>query len=139
MILEKLQALNPSKSKGPDGWHPYFLRELSEEISKPLTILFQKSLNERVVQTDWFRACINVIHKKGAKDILSNYRPISPTSALCKLFELIIKSFIMEHLTRNKLLADEQHGFVPNRNCITNLLTALEDWSALLEEGKLSI
>ena len=46
MILEKLQALNPSKSKGPDGWHPYFLRELSEEISKPLTILFQKSLKE---------------------------------------------------------------------------------------------
>ena len=42
----------------------------------------------------------------------------------------------MEHLTRNKLLADEQHGFVPNRNCITNLLTALEDWSALLEKGK---
>ena len=42
----------------------------------------------------------------------------------------------MEHLTRNKLLADEQRGFVPNRNCITNLLTALKDWSALLEEGK---
>ena len=135
-ILEKLQALNPSKSKGPDGWHPCFLRELSEEISKPLTILFQKSLKERVVPTYWLRACINAIHKKGAKDILSNYRPINLTSALCKLFELIIKSFIMEHLTRNKLLADEQHGFVPNRNCITNLLTALEDWSALLEEGK---
>ena len=96
----------------------------------------QKSLKERVVPTDWLRPCINAIHKKGAKFILSNYRPISLTSALCKLFELIIKSFIMEHLTRNKLLADEQHGFVPNRNCITNLLTALEDWSALLEDGK---
>ena len=136
MILEKLQAINPSKSKGTDGWHPYFLRELPEEISKSLTILFQKSLKEKVVPTDWLRACINAIHKKRAKNILSNYRPISLTSALCKLFELIIKSFIMEHLTRNKLLADEQHGFVPNRICITNLLTALEDWSALLEEGK---
>ena len=39
-------------------------------------------------------------------------------------------------MARNKLLAEEQHGFVPNMNCITNLLTAIEDWSALIEEGK---
>ena len=42
----------------------------------------------------------------------------------------------IEHLARNKLFAEEQHGFVPNRNCITNLLTAIEDWSALIEGGK---
>ena len=83
MILEKLQALNPSKSQGPDGWHPYFLKELSEELSILLSILFQKSLKERVVPADWLRACITAIHKKGAKDILSNYRPVSITSALC--------------------------------------------------------
>ena len=133
MILEKLQALNPRKSQGPDGWHPYFLRELSEELSRPVSILFQK---ERVIPADWLRACITAIHKKGARDILSTYRPISITSALCKLFEFIIKVFIIEHLTRNNLFAEEQHGFVPNRNCITNLLTAIEDWSALIEEGK---
>ena len=55
---------------------------------------------------------------------------------MCKLFEFIIKVFIIEHLTRNDLFAKEQHGFVPNRNCITTLLTAIEDWSALIEEGK---
>ena len=55
---------------------------------------------------------------------------------MCKLFEFIIKVFIIEHLTRNNLFAEEQHGFVPNRNCITNLLTAIEDWSALIEERK---
>ena len=136
MILEKLQVLNPSKSKGPDGWHPYFLRELSEELSESLSMLFQQYLKERVVPTDWLRVCITAIHKNGAKGILSNYRPISITSALCKLFESIIKVFIIEHLARNKLFAEEQHGFVPNRNCITNLLTAIEDWSALIEEGK---
>ena len=44
--------------------------------------------------------------------------------------------FIIEHLARNKLLAEEQHGFVPKRNCITTLLTVIEDWSALIEEEK---
>ena len=33
MTLEKLQRLNPSQSPGPDGWHPYFLRDLVTELS----------------------------------------------------------------------------------------------------------
>ena len=37
---------------------------------------------------------------------------------------------MIEHLVKNGLIADEQHGFVPNRNCMTNLLTAIEDWSS---------
>ena len=76
MILEKFQALNPSKSQGPDGWHPYFFRKLPEELSRPLSILYQKSLKEGVVTADWSRPCITAIYKKGAKYILSNYRPI---------------------------------------------------------------
>ena len=55
---------------------------------------------------------------------------------MCKLFESIIKVFIIEHLARNKLLAEEQEDFFPNRNHITNLLAAIKDWSALIEEGK---
>ena len=33
------------------------------------------------------------------------------------------------------LFADEQHGFVPNRDCMANLLLALEDWAEALEFG----
>ena len=75
MILEKLQALSPSKSKGPDGWHPYFLRELSEELSKHMSMLFQKSLKERVVPTDWLRTCITVIHKTEQRKFLVTIDP----------------------------------------------------------------
>ena len=39
-------------------------------------------------------------------------------------------------MTKNGLLADEQHGFVPYRNCMTNLLTAIEDWSTMIDEGR---
>ena len=65
MILEKLQALNPGKSQGPGGWHLYFLRELSEELSIPLSILFQKSLKESVVPADRLRVlCIILKYTK---------------------------------------------------------------------------
>ena len=85
MLLEKLQRLNPSKSPGPDGWHPYFLRELATEVSYPLSILFRKSLKKRIVPSNWLKAWITAIHKKVAKDVLRNYRPVSLTSVICNI------------------------------------------------------
>ena len=134
MILEK--RLNPSKYPGPDGWHPYFLRELATELSYPLSILFRKLLKKRIVPSDWLKAWITAIYKKGAKDVLRNYRPVSLTSVICKLFETLMKECIIEHMTKNGLLANEQHGFVPQRNCMTNLLTSIEDWSTMIDEGR---
>ena len=33
------------------------------------------------------------------------------------------------------LLAKEQHGFKPGRSCVTQLLTTLESWTTLLQDG----
>ena len=35
----------------------------------------------------------------------------------------------------NKLFADEQHGFVPMRNCATQLLLCLDEWSKIMEDS----
>ena len=48
-VKERLESLNPHKSPGPDGLHPQVLKELSNEISKPLAIIMQKSLDERTL------------------------------------------------------------------------------------------
>ena len=39
-------------------------------------------------------------------------------------------------MTKNGLIADEQHGFVAYRNRMTNLLTAIEDWRTMIHEGR---
>ena len=52
MVMEKLCSLNPGKSTGPDGWHPYFLYSLSD-ILCTLKILFNKSLREGIVPSRW--------------------------------------------------------------------------------------
>ena len=76
--------LKSGKSPGPDGWHPHFLKELADFIDKPLSILFQKSLDEAILSVRWLEATITAVHKKGPKDILGNYRPISLASVICK-------------------------------------------------------
>ena len=41
-VKKRLESLNQHKSPGPDGLHPRVLKELSNEISKPLAIIMQK-------------------------------------------------------------------------------------------------
>ena len=60
-------------------WHPFFLKNLSDVLSIPLAILFNKSLTERAHES-WKKAFISPIFKKGKKSDPSNYRPVSLTS-----------------------------------------------------------
>ena len=99
----------------------------------PLSILFKKSLNEGVLPSQWLKACVTAIHKKGDKDLSENYRPISITSIVCKIIESLVRDRVVEHMTCNNLFSEYQHGFVPLRNCMTNLLSCMEKWSEILE------
>ena len=135
MVMEKLNSLNPGKSTGPDGWHPYFLYSLADILCIPLKNLFNKSLREGIVPSQWLEACITAIHKKGLKSAVGNYRPVSRTSVICKMMESIVRDHIVMHMSSNRLFADEQHGFVPNRECMTNLLLAIKEWTEAMESG----
>ena len=134
-VEEKLAKLNPGKTPGPDKWHPLLLKGIADLISLPLSILFQKSLNEGILPSEWLKACITAIHKKGDKGTADNYRPVSMTSIICKLMESIVRDKLVEHLVTNELLSRHQHGFVPERDCMTNLLTCMEKWTEFLERG----
>ena len=48
MITLELDKLKVNKAPGGDGMHPAVLKECSVELVEPLTILFNKSLNEKV-------------------------------------------------------------------------------------------
>ena len=134
LVKEKLDGLNPNKSPGHDKWHPHFLRELSGAICKPLAILFRKSLKEGS-HSSWRKAIVTAIFKKGKKTDPGNYRPVSLTSVVSKIMESIVRDEIVSHLMKNNLITDAQHGFVPGRDCMTQLLECIEDWTRRLECG----
>ncbi len=50
--------------------------------------------------------------------------------------ESIIRDAILEHLMKNDLLADPQHGFVPGRDCMTQLLLCLDEWTQMIEDNQ---
>ena len=134
MVKKKLKKLKVNKSAGPDGIHPRVLKETADAICIPLAIIFNKSLNEGKIPQAWKEAHITALHKKHSKKKAENYRPISLTSICCKILESIIRDKIIDYMITNKLFADQQHGFVPNRSCMTQLLCVIEDWTKWIDE-----
>ena len=113
--------------KGPDSISPRVLKELAEELSDPLTRIFQKSLEEKKVPSDWKEANVAPVYKKGQRYERANYRPISLTCVASKLMEHIIVSYIMRHAKKHNLLYALQHGFRESRSCETQLLEFVHD------------
>ena len=95
-------------------------------MSKPLAVLFQKSLDTGIVPNDWKLADVAPVFKKGDRKLPSNYRLISLTPLICKVLESVIRDKMFDYLL---------HGFMPRRSCVTQLLTALHYWTESLEKG----
>ena len=84
---------------------------------------------------DWRSANITSIFKQGDRQQPSNYRPVSLTSIVSKLFEQIVNSNIMKHLETNNILTDHQYGFRHSRSCETLLITLLHELSHCYDIG----
>ena len=131
-VLKLLQGIKENKATGPDGIPGKLLKECAKELADVYTVLFQASLDQGEVPTDWKAACIVPLFKKGDRCKAENYRPVSLTSISSKLLEHIIHSNIMEHIEKFKYLDDAQHGFRQKRSCETQLITTLNDFSECL-------
>ena len=109
MFSHLLHHLDTHKSMGLDGIHPRVLRELVEVLTKPLSIIYQQSWLTGEVPVDWRLANLTPVYKKGRKEDLGNYRPVSLTSVPGKVMEQIILSAIAWQVQDNRVKNPGDH------------------------------
>ena len=140
IIIKSWHALPNKISCGPDGIPSILLKNISDAISLPLSIIFQKSYNLGKLLNLWKIANIILIlantipiptanvcpiyKRKGDKTNPSSYRPVSMCSAAGKIFEHIVNKKLCAHLDRYNIISARQHGFVRGHSVTTNLLSA---------------
>ena len=132
-IEDTTQGIPIFPPSGPDQMHPKFLKETAKNIAEPLTKIFQKSIETRKIPNTWKLANVTPLHKKGPKQQVTNYLPISLTSIICKSMEKFVKDSLMNHMESNQLFTNGQHGFRKGRSCITQLIEVMEDWTEHLD------
>ena len=77
----------------------------------PLKILFQNILVTSKYPDMWKLANVTPIFKKGDKQLIKNYRPISLLPICSKIFEKVIFNNLYGYLNTNNLLTKYQSGF----------------------------
>jgi sarcosine oxidase/L-pipecolate oxidase len=128
--------LKNSSSPGPDGIPAVLLKTASKELRRPLYLLWRASLDQGVIPPDLLLVLISPVHKGGSRGLPSNYRPVALTSHIVKVFERVIRKWLVAHLEENELLPDGQHGLRAKHSCLTQLFTFWDTILEQLEEGK---
>ncbi|CAK1584851.1 unnamed protein product [Parnassius mnemosyne] len=123
-IKEVLHKLNINKGAGPDLIPPIFVCKTANEISLPLMLIYNKSLQAGVFPSVWKDSNIVPVFKCNDKSIVSNYRPIAILSVLAKVFEALICPILSWHL--KQYLSNNQHGFMKGRSTASNLVSYVE-------------
>ena len=132
LVVPILNNLDINKAQGPNAISGAVLKNCSETLAYPLSILFNLSYNTGYIPQEWKLANVVPVHKKDDKNKVTNCRPTSLTCVVMKVFERILYD---ELLTRTIDKIDtRQHGFLRNRLCNSNLLLFTESIARSLHE-----
>ena len=83
-------------------------------------MLFTLSMSVDEVPNQWKAANVVPIHKKGDKNNVDNYRPVSLLSSISKVMERCIYNHVYPVVEPS--LCSAQHGFMKSKSCTTQLL-----------------
>ena len=134
-VKKLLLALDINKSMGPDNVHPKLLKYLATNNTfvDAVTLLLNKCLHDETIPSIWKTASVIALHKKGSVHNPGNYRPVSLTCIMCKLYEKIIRKHLLLYVA--DIINSKQHGFVKGKSCASNLLEALDSVNDIICES----
>ncbi|MEL7427559.1 MAG: reverse transcriptase family protein [Bacteroidota bacterium] len=135
VVRDILKSLSPSSSAGADGVHPSLLYHCNDVIALPLSLIIRMSMTEQELPSEWKHARVTPIFKAGSKFNPLNYRPVSVTSAPCKVAERLLANHIVSYLENNNLLNNRQFGFRKGRSTEDQLLFSYGKISREVDRG----
>jgi len=102
-VKEAAKQICLSSASGPDGIPPIVYHDYIEELAEPIARIWRTSLDLTKLPEGKAQSVITPIFKEGVKSHPANYRPVSLTNHLTKIFERILRTEIADHLEKNNL------------------------------------
>lgn len=135
-VRESFLKINNSSSFDIYGINYRILKDSFENILKPFTVLINKCFHNGVFPESFKISKVIPLYKKGEKNSLDNYRPISIVPLFGKIIERIMKNRLVDFFEENNILCSSQYGFRKNRSTTKAVLRVLEGVVGSLERGE---
>ena len=116
-----IQNLELNKAHGHDNISTRMLKIFGDSICVSLKMIFKQALVTGIFPSEWKKENIVPIHKKGDKQNIKNYRPVSLLPICGKIFERLIFNEMFIYFCANKIISKNQPGFQLGDSCINQL------------------
>ena len=133
-VFSKIWSIPFKNCCGPDGISNTFIKRCVCTLSKPLQLIFNKSLETGLFPTVWKHSYVVPIFKSGVASNVSNYRGVCIQSSMAKLFDSLVYDQL--NWQCSSLISDRQFGFCRGKSTVENLASYQVALLEALESGK---
>ena len=131
IAIDKMQT---SSTAGIDGIAPEFIKYGRNEVTKYITKICQKAWNENKIPDKWKKNIIIPIHKKGSSSDCNNYRAISLSSVVYKIYTRILERRLRSVVDED--MEEEQAAFRTGRQTQDHIYTIRTAMEKNIERNK---
>ena len=112
-IQDVFSVINTLKNKkcNINDFSPHIIKSYSHLLALPIAQLFNQSITLGMFPQILKRASVIPLYKKGQKTDVNNYRPISLLNIFSKIFEKMMKKYLVDFIDRNNILSPSQFAF----------------------------
>ena len=110
-IKKAVKKLQNCKAMGFDQVPNEFIKNAGNSFHALLTVLFNKVKESGTFPKGWNNGRISLVHKRGLRDILGNYRPLTVILSLSGLYSRVLNERLVQVVEVHKLLGEVQNGF----------------------------
>ena len=136
-ISKVIGSFSTSKSSGPNSVPFKVLKLLKHDISRPISLLINRSFATRIFPSALkISKVIPVFKNKGSPLEVSNYGPISLLSNIEKIYEKMMYSRLMSFLNHFNQIYSRQFGFPKAHSTINTLINIVERIRGSLDKGE---
>ena len=127
------------KSPGPGSIPAWALKDSKLSIGFHLHFVVKECINKNTFPKILKTADVTPVYKKGDRLEPDNYRPISVTPTLAKIFERLLLEQLTHHLTVNDLTNKNQFGFQKQKSCLDTINSLTEKINQCVVESKIVV
>lgn len=118
-VQTQIKELKSDKACGPDGIPPGVFKIMPVQWITFLVSIFNSIFMQGIYPTEWLKAKLVTLYKRGDRKDAKNYRGITLMNSIAKLYDLVLYLRLKQWFRPHR----EQAGSQKNRGCIEHIVT----------------